>query len=180
MSVLEDVKGTMTPVDAGKSFHSGDQIKVALESNFTGYVYVVNVTPGGQSRVMFPHPNAPDNRVHPGVRYELPPGNNRMQFDQEAGTETLLVYLSRTPISAIDDVIKKGGTVALSSVPPSMEGGIKVASAHQEFEAGGQSRGLVMTQATTGETYVSVTPVSTGGKLTSGQTAVFELHLHHI
>ena len=39
---------TLVAVDPAAEFKAGDSIKVSFESNFDGYVYLVNVTPSGK------------------------------------------------------------------------------------------------------------------------------------
>src|SRR5262249_20918412 len=42
--VLKGEGGKFTPVDPSRQFKKDDQIKIAFEGNFDGYVYIVNVT----------------------------------------------------------------------------------------------------------------------------------------
>src|ERR1051326_1921060 len=83
--ILKKEGDRFAPVDAARNFQKGDQIKVTFESNFDGFVYVINVTPGGKKRVLFPYEKE-SNRVARGQRYELP-SVNVFVFDEEKGTE---------------------------------------------------------------------------------------------
>src|SRR6516225_6778420 len=53
--VLRNDAGKFTPVDPSRQFKKDDQIKIAFEGNFDGYVYIINVTPHGKKKVLFPH-----------------------------------------------------------------------------------------------------------------------------
>src|SRR5258706_7090924 len=69
----------LVPVVPSTEFKAGDQIKLQLQSNFDGFVYVVNIHPDGKRCLMFPHPEALDNTVRPDEKYDIPPGTGAMQ-----------------------------------------------------------------------------------------------------
>src|SRR5437870_1605966 len=68
--VFKNVGGSLVPVDPGAEFKAGDQIKIQFESNFDGFIYMVNIAPGGKRCILFPYPEAADNAVHPEQRYD--------------------------------------------------------------------------------------------------------------
>src|SRR6266850_3954978 len=53
--------GLLVPVDPSTEFKAGDQIKIQFQSNFEGYIYVVNIAPSGKRRVLFPYTEASNN-----------------------------------------------------------------------------------------------------------------------
>src|SRR5713226_8876685 len=55
--------GSLVPVDPSSQFKAHDLIKLQFQSNFDGYVYVVNIAPSGKRCVLFPYPDAADNAV---------------------------------------------------------------------------------------------------------------------
>lgn len=87
-------------------FHSGDKIRLRVQVNDPGYLYVVMQGTSGAWRVMFPAPeiDAGSNHVVPNRLYDLP-GRTRMFFDEQAGTEKLFLILSRKPLKEMDQVI---------------------------------------------------------------------------
>lgn len=89
---LLDRKGN--PVNPGGNFKAGDELKISLISNFGGYVYFVNITPGGKTRVFW------NTRVNADEEAILPTGKDVISFDNEKGTETFKVVLS---VEKIDD-----------------------------------------------------------------------------
>ncbi|HXG94936.1 MAG TPA: DUF4384 domain-containing protein [Blastocatellia bacterium] len=94
-------------VDPSREFHSGDEIKVQFQNNFKGYVYIVNVTPGGKKQLLFPCSREMANEVSPGKWYVLPADPYTMSFDEEKGTEVLQVITSRERIGFLDEAIKE-------------------------------------------------------------------------
>lgn len=197
-----------TPVDPARPFQRGDQIKIAFESNFDGYVYVVNVTPGGKKRVLFPYEKE-SNRINRGQRYELP-NLNTFVFDEEKGTEIVQVVMSREAILLFDDAIKNSqgelGETASSAAAElsgnatkSTRGGIateKVANIlPNSGKDGVRKRGVILAAGKdkdTEGTYVAIPDkpekaTKTNGKdkesigrLKTGEVAVFEIRLQHI
>ena len=69
--VLKVADGALVPVDPSSEFKAGDQIKIQFQSNFEGYIYVVNIEPNGKRKVLFPQPDSSDNAVQPGMRYDI-------------------------------------------------------------------------------------------------------------
>src|SRR5687768_4967512 len=47
--------GLLVPVDPSSEFKAGDQIKIQFQSNFEGYIYIVNIEPNGKRKVLFPY-----------------------------------------------------------------------------------------------------------------------------
>src|SRR5580765_3893719 len=104
--VLKVADGTLIPVDPSTEFKAGDQIKIQFQSNFEGYIYVVNIAPSGKRRVLFPYTEASNNAVSPDERYDLPPGGDAIEFDAEKGTEVLQVIMSKDRIAYLDAALK--------------------------------------------------------------------------
>jgi hypothetical protein len=89
-------------------FHTGDRIKVEFESNFDGYVYILNVDPAGQTCVLFPIPAERNNRVVIGRRYTMPFSEDKVfRFNNRVGEEVLQVFMSREPIPTFDEVTRE-------------------------------------------------------------------------
>jgi len=89
------------PALVTEEFKTGDEIRVALESNFDGFVYVLHASPGGKTRLLFPDPRSKDNIVRASV-----PLNLNLVFTKEPGFEVLKVYMSRQPIPLFDNTLK--------------------------------------------------------------------------
>lgn len=99
-------------------FHSGDKIRLRVQVNDPGYLYIVMQGTSGAWRVMFPAPeiDAGSNHVVPNRMYDLP-GRTRMFFDEQAGTEKLFLILSRTPLKEVDQVIYELDSGKKTSTP---------------------------------------------------------------
>ena len=98
---LLDRKGNA--VDPAASFKSGDELKISLISNFGGYVYFVNVTPGGKTKVFW------HTRVDADEEYTLPQGKDVIVFDNEKGTEIFKVILSPSKIEEYETALVNSG-----------------------------------------------------------------------
>jgi hypothetical protein len=93
-------------VDAEAVFHAGDRIRIAVEANDDGYLYVVNQGSSGTWKLLFPSPEIKDgdNRIQKRVRYEIPSGYT-FTFDEQAGAEKLFIVLSRQPEPDLESLI---------------------------------------------------------------------------
>jgi len=109
VSVLKKSGAQKVPVEPDTPFKEGDEIWVSFASNFDGYVYIVNVMPDGQKRVLFPYQTGTDaqtsNVVRADQRYVLPKGD-AFAFDEHPGTEILQVIMSRDPVPFLDAAVK--------------------------------------------------------------------------
>jgi len=89
-------------VDPGTTFHSGDKVRFAFESNIEGYLYVVQAGSTGRWTVLFPNPDANGgmNAVSRSSEY-LVPDNGWFAFDDTPGTEEVFVVLSKQALDTL-------------------------------------------------------------------------------
>ena len=198
IKVLKKKGEQFVPVDAASVFKTGDSIKLAFHSNFNGYVYIVNVTPGGKKKVLFPYDVQAgaeiNNTVTRGQEYQLP-RNGTWDFNEEVGVEVLQVYFSRDRVKMFDDAINNTqGNLGASAASAASElssknttkpstGGIStdVAPAWQGEEAGGiRTRKIRLAPGKASEKVAIPEDNGKPIKMTSGDVAVFEIRLKHI
>lgn len=185
--VLKNVNNTLVPVDPSNEFKAGDQIKIQFESNFDGFIYVVNIAPSGKRCLLFPYPEAADNAVHPEQRYDIPPGGDAIEFDQEKGTEVLQVVMSRDRIPYLDAALKEPGrclSESASTAAAELQAGIvKKVTPVVPQDQKVRSRDIILASGkdrdSKGGSVVAVPDNGGGGKLKSGEIAPFEIRLKH-
>lgn len=186
--VLKNEGGTLVPVDPSSEFKAGDQIKIQFQSNFDGYIYVVNIAPNGKRCVLFPYPEAQDNAVRSEERYDIPPGGDAIEFDKDKGIEILQVIMSRGRIPYLDAALKEPGSClseSASSAAAELQAGIvkKVTPVVPQGEEGGvRSRDIILAPGKDKDTNGSVVALPDnggGGKLKKGEMAPFEIRLKH-
>jgi hypothetical protein len=184
----------LTPVRASRVFRTGERIRIEFKNNFDGYAYIVNVTPGGKKRVLFPHGSETDNRIVANHAY-----SQSLTFDEEKGTETLEVIMSRVPIPVLHVAINtlngelndsQSAAVAQSTTPrekpaASVEGGIDVRESSSAIatEDGPAiaSRGLtIVAGKRKGENIaIATTDASDGTKIGDKEARSFVIRLRH-
>jgi hypothetical protein len=105
-TILKKTGNEQVEADAEATFHAGDRIRLAIEANDDGYLYVVNRGSSGTWKLLFPSPEIKDgdNRVQKRVRYEIPSGYT-FTFDEQAGEEKLFIVLSRQPEADLEGLI---------------------------------------------------------------------------
>jgi hypothetical protein len=187
--VLKVTEGTMVPVDPSTEFKAGDQIKIQFQSNFEGYIYVVNIEPNGKRKVLFPYPEASDNAVSPGERYDIPPGTSAIEFDREKGTEVLQVIMSKGRIPYLDAALKEPEQYlsdSAANAAAELQGGIakKVTPVVPQGEGTSKvrSRDIILAPGRDKDASGSVVAIpdnGSGGKLKAGEIAPFEIRLKH-
>jgi hypothetical protein len=95
-----------TEADADTVFRAGDRIRLAVETNDDGYLYVVTRGSSGTWKLLFPSSEIKegDNRIQRYTRYEIPSGYT-FTFDEQAGEEKLFIVLSRQPEPDLEGLI---------------------------------------------------------------------------
>lgn len=188
ITVMKNEGGTMVPVDPSREFKAGDQIKVSFESNFDGFIYVVNIQPSGKRCVLFPYAGAANNAVRSDERYDIPPGGAAIEFDKEKGIEVLQVIMSRERIAYLDAALKEPEgclSESVASVAAELQGGIakKVTPVVPQNETTKvRSRDIILAPGKDKDktgSVVAVPDTGGGGKLKPGEIAPFELRLKH-
>jgi hypothetical protein len=107
-SVLKrEDSGKFVEVDPDATFRSGDRIRLRVDTNTPGYLYVVMQGSSGNWRLLFPSPDVEggNNRIEKGSAQQIPADNGQFVFDQQSGTEKLFLVLSRQPEGDLDKLI---------------------------------------------------------------------------
>lgn len=104
LSRTED--GRTVEVDAGTAFRAGDRIRLSVEVNDRGYLYIIHRGSSGVWKPLFPSPEigGGNNLVERGHKYEIPAGYV-FTFDEQPGVEKLFIVLSRQPESSLEKLI---------------------------------------------------------------------------
>jgi hypothetical protein len=113
---MRDSNGLAVRVDPSRAFRKGERVRVLLETNADGYLYVFNTTDGGQPVMIYPDPELDEagNFIQSHVPFEIPSSvapDERLRwfaFDEHAGAEKLYFVFTREPLPAVpteDDLI---------------------------------------------------------------------------
>lgn len=98
--------GSLTPVDSKREFNPGEEIKVVLQSNLRGYVYLVNFGTSGKNSVVFPDAHDKESHlIQPHQKY-IVPSSYSIGFDEKAGTESFRVFISRRPVDFLERAVR--------------------------------------------------------------------------
>ena len=87
-SIVKQVGGESVEVDPESVFRSGDRIRLNVQANDNGYLYIVLRGSSGRWSPLFPSKEilSGDNRVKKGGEYEIPLGSVWFAFDEQPGT----------------------------------------------------------------------------------------------
>jgi hypothetical protein len=104
---MRDDNGNAVRVDPSREFRAGDRIRLSLESNTDGYLYIFHTENNGEPQMLYPDVRleSGDNRIEAHVPYEIPwnePGvENWFKFDANPANERLYIIVTRQPLPAI-------------------------------------------------------------------------------
>jgi hypothetical protein len=126
-----DASGKFQEVDADSTFRSGDRIRLGVDSNTSGYLYVVMRGSSGNWRLLFPASDVDsgNNRIEKGTSQQIPAGaTGQFVFDDQSGTEKLFLVLSRRPEPDLDKLIYSITGASNTSSERTLVAGAKISS----------------------------------------------------
>jgi hypothetical protein len=111
-----DSNGLAVRVDPEHVFHKGDRVRVLLETNADGYLYIFNQTDEGPVIMIYPDADLDEagNYIKAHVPWEIPSSASDQErlrwlvFDANPGNERLFFVFTREPLDGVpieDDLI---------------------------------------------------------------------------
>ena len=106
---MRDSNGMAVRTNPDHVFTKGDRVRVLLETNADGYLYIFNTTNNGPATLIYPHAELDEggNYLQAHVPFEIPSslaGEEKLRwfaFDEVAGTEQLFFVFTREPLKGI-------------------------------------------------------------------------------
>jgi hypothetical protein len=157
LALVNATSGKAEAVDPDRDFRKGECVRIEVESNHSGYLYILSKQSSGGWLPLFPSSEMPDesNVADPGQKVRAPK-DYCFEISDPPGTETLFVVLSRSPrdfFELYDAVKTPGAAPANSSKPASnplqMASAGKMNSAVEKMAKTFGTRDLVMKKVTT-------------------------------
>lgn len=105
VKIFQVRNNALEPIASDHEFNPGDEIKVALRSNFDSHVYMINIGASGRVRVL--SPGTDEENLLPANQWEYFPRSSSVRFDRMAGIEVMCVLLSREPIPFLATAIEE-------------------------------------------------------------------------
>lgn len=106
---MRDSNGLAQRTDPDHVFVKGDRVRVLLETNADGYLYIFNTTNNGPATMIYPHAELDEggNYLQAHVPFEVPTSLASEEhlrwfaFDEVAGTEQLFFVFTREPLKGV-------------------------------------------------------------------------------
>jgi hypothetical protein len=104
---MRDASGSPMRVDPSREFRAGDRIRLSLETNTDGYLYIFHTENDGEPQMLYPDVRLERgaNKIEAHVPYEIPwnePGvENWFKFDANPANERLYIVVTRQPLPGI-------------------------------------------------------------------------------
>ena len=104
---MRDSNGLAVRTDPTHAFRKGDHVRLLLETNSDGYLYIFNTTDGGPAVMIYPDPELDEagNYIQAHVPFEIPSSTAAeerlrwLTFDEHPGAEKLYFVFSREPLA---------------------------------------------------------------------------------
>ena len=106
---MRNSNGLAVRTDPQHVFQKGDRVRVLLETNTDGYLYIFNTTNNGPATMIYPHADLDEggNYIQAHVPFEIPSSaadEERLRwfaFDEVAGSEQLIFVFTREPLKGV-------------------------------------------------------------------------------
>lgn len=106
---MRDSTGLAVRVDPTRVFSQGDAVRLLMETNTDGYIYIFNTTNNGSPVMLYPNAQLDEggNYLQAHVPFEVPAGigaEERLRwlvFDEHAGEERLYFVFTREPLAGV-------------------------------------------------------------------------------
>lgn len=106
---MRNPNGRSVRVEPGHEFHSGDRVRISLEPNVDGFLYVFHTEGAGQPEMIYPDPRLDEgeNWIEAHVPMEVPSSEQSDEryhwfvFDNNPATERLYVVVTRKPLPSV-------------------------------------------------------------------------------
>jgi hypothetical protein len=106
---MRDATGLAVRTDPNRVFQKGDRVRVLLETNTDGYLYIFNTTNDGPPMMIYPDADLDEagNYLQSHVPFEIPSSlatEERLRwfaFDETAGNERLIFVFTKEPLSGL-------------------------------------------------------------------------------
>jgi hypothetical protein len=104
-----NANGDPARVPVTKEFREGDAVRLVIESNVDGYLYIFHTENDGPAKMLFPDArlNDGDNRIKAHTPYQAPssrepdPKFRWFYFYDKAATERLYLFVTRSPLKGV-------------------------------------------------------------------------------
>ena len=106
---LRDADGRGVRVEPTREFRGGDRIRLALEPNIDGYIYIFDSEDGGPVRMIYPDArlDGGENWIEAHVPLEIPSSDESeerlrwFQFYGKPGSDRIFVVVTREPLKSV-------------------------------------------------------------------------------
>ena len=106
---LRDASGRGMRVEPSREFHNGDRVRLSLEPNVDGYLYIFAIENDGPPQMIYPDArlDSGDNSVEAHVPLEIPSAEESderlrwFSFYGNSGTDHLFMVVTREPLQSV-------------------------------------------------------------------------------
>lgn len=120
--------GSMQETDPDRVFRSGDRIKLKVQSNDSGFLYIVHQGSSGAWEVLFPSAEFKQgsNELVANQSVMIPAGDEMdFEFDEKPGLERIFIVLSTVREQNLDSLIYSLGKGAAAGKAPLLVAGVR-------------------------------------------------------
>jgi hypothetical protein len=150
--LVDTSSNSSQPVDPSSTFRNSDCLALSIQSNYDGYLYVLDRGSSGKWDVLLPNLALPEESNYIKARTDTrAPAQACFSLDNPPGVEHLYVVLARSPqdISQLNSAVKASRTAAASNGASESQNPAAIETQMARLEQGMHSRDLRITKVST-------------------------------
>ena len=96
VELIQPGNAQITRVNSNRIFHSGERMRLHIETNVDGRITLLQLRPDGTAQILFPDAriNGGNNDIQAGIDMQVPSSTAWIRFDNNPGIERLVIFLS--------------------------------------------------------------------------------------
>jgi serine/threonine protein kinase len=111
--------GMEEPVALNTAFYSGEGVRVSIQTEQNGFLYILLLGSSGKVSMLYPDPriSSGNNQIDKGKKVNIPTNTDWFKFDKNPGVETIYLVFAENKTEGIINELEKARTLAKIVLP---------------------------------------------------------------
>jgi serine/threonine protein kinase len=114
--------GREEPVALNTAFYSGEGVRVSIQTEQNGFLYILLLGSSGKVSMLYPDPriSSGNNQIDKGKKISIPTNTDWFKFDKNPGVETIYLAFAENKTEGIINELEKARTLGKIVLPPEL------------------------------------------------------------
>jgi hypothetical protein len=122
--IRQDKRGNEEAVSPETTFYSGDHVRVRIQADQNGFLYILSRGSSGKASMLYPHRRIQggNNQIVKGQSVTIPTDGGWIKFDKNPGTETLYMVFAENKTEEFISELENATSQGKITLPAELEG----------------------------------------------------------